>query len=867
MNDHKPMLFGICETWFNECSPLHLFEIDGYHLISSSRIDKRGGGLAMWIRYDVKYRRLDYDVIASGSTYEQIAVKTNKNVILLFYNPPTSNFAIVKDYWDQILFSECSSTIEPIFIGDVNCDVNSAIVKQFLNSRNLMNFQLEPTREDRTLDICVSYSNSGIVGGVVNEMCFSDHRAIFVKLLDLNCKRRQIVETITLRDNRNFDFECFNQQLQIIDWNDFEMKIEEEDVDGANETFCREVLNCYHAIAPLITIKKGKHDRLPPEIVAWIRERNRLLKMTRKFPDNRHLKDDFRNIRNFVTSLLKEYRSQKYDHMTTKIHDGKKGSWKFLNNLLGRSHQKEKCEVTAEELNEFFVRPKSWSIVDRSPCIECDNSVDVCSLRTLSVDCVFKCLARLRTKASPGIDMITGKHLKLGKHLLVPKLCKLFNKIITTGKIPIDWKKGKIIPIYKGKGDKKDPSNYRPITLLSCVSKLFELCVYDQLYLNIDSKLPEFQHGFRRKHSIVTANFEISDFIYTAMDNEKVSLLVQLDIAKAYDTVNPKLLLQKIIDEIHPDESLRFLLRNFLFDREVSTFANGIMSASRVVEIGIPQGGVLPPLLFAFFLCDLKLLELRGKAVMYADDIQLLYSFNAHDCSQIEGIIRNDLRLIEELFTSLQMKLNQQKTTVTKFGTRQQLNKLQQTELLINDDIRVDIRGDTRSLGLFLDQNMTFSVHFEKLARCCSLLLYNIRTIRPYIRFEVAKLLVECFVISRIRIFCSITGTAAKKDLASVQKIINIATRVVYNLRKFDHISSFCDRVPWGDIKRLSDSCFGVIVSRTLTGNSSAYLNSLLQRSTDGRLRKKHFMNDKSRTNLGQRRFKHRATTSLNRSM
>ena len=136
----------------------------------------------------------------------------------------------------------------------------------------------------------------------------------------------------------------------------------------------------------------------------------------------------------------------------------------------------------------------------------------------------------------------------------------LFNRIITTGIIPTGWKKGKIVAIYKGAGKVNDPSSYRPITLLSCISKYFELCIYDQIYPLVNAILPDFQHGFRRNHSITTAHFEISDFIYTAFDNQKIAYLVQLDIAKAYDTVNPRLLLQKLIYELNPDSTMITLL-------------------------------------------------------------------------------------------------------------------------------------------------------------------------------------------------------------------------------------------------------------------------------------------------------------------
>ena len=135
----------------------------------------------------------------------------------------------------------------------------------------------------------------------------------------------------------------------------------------------------------------------------------------------------------------------------------------------------------------------------------------------------------------------------------------------------------------------------------------------------------------------------------------------------------------------------------------------------------------------------------------------------------------------------------------------------------------------------------------------------------PYIQTGTALLMVECFVISRIRMFSEITGVANKKDLDVIQKIINNAIRVVYNLRKFDHISSFANRVPWGDIRNLSNIAFKAVVDKTLQGCSSVYLQSLLKKSSSYRFRRQRFVNERSKTNIGQKRFQHRASTSLNR--
>ena len=149
----------------------------------------------------------------------------------------------------------------------------------------------------------------------------------------------------------------------------------------------------------------------------------------------------------------------------------------MVKRLFDRNSENSRCNISSEILNNYFVTPKPWSKVDRSTCRDCDKNIATFQLRPLSCDHMYKCLTRLNANAAPGLDSFTCQQLKLGKLNLIPKLCILFNRIIATGIVPSSWKKGKIITIYKGAGDKTDPSSYRPITLLSCLSKFFELCI------------------------------------------------------------------------------------------------------------------------------------------------------------------------------------------------------------------------------------------------------------------------------------------------------------------------------------------------------------------------------------------------------
>ncbi|KHN82139.1 putative RNA-directed DNA polymerase from transposon BS [Toxocara canis] len=387
-------------------------------------------------------------------------------------------------------------------------------------------------------------------------------------------------------------------------------------------------------------------------------------------------------------------------------------------------------------------------------------------LRPLSCDHMYKCLTRLNPNAAPGLDSITSQQLKLGKLNLIPKLCTLFNRIIATVQLDIA----------------KAYDSVNPKLLL-------QKLIND---VNPNSALEELFKNFLYERQVATFTNDVL-----------------------------KLLLQKLINDLNPNGALKELFKNFLYERQVATFANDVLSNFGVVEIGIPQGGVLPPLLFAFFMSDIKSLNLEGNVVMYADDTQLLYSCHPHEFDKVEVAVKNDLNKVNEFLASIQMKLNQSKTTVTKFGTRQQLARLHQKRFAITENLEVDLLSSVRSLGLTYDENMSFRDHFEKLARSCSISLYSLRTLRPYLPINTAVLLVECFVISRIRIFSEITGTAAKKELNLIQKIINNAIRVIYKQRKFDHIKSFCERFKWGEIGKLLDSTFQADARKAAEGRSN----------------------------------------------
>ena len=157
-----------------------------------------------------------------------------------------------------------------------------------------------------------------------------------------------------------------------------------------------------------------------------------------------------------------------------------------------------------------------------------------------------------------------------------------------------------MVPVFKKNGNEEDPASYRPICVLSVISKLFERSIYHQIYNMFSDQLPSSQHAFRRNHSTLTALLEVTEDSYKALDMKRTAYIVQLDIQKAYDTVNPHILLQNIIDSVNPSEPLQRLFEQYLCGRHIASFSRNTLSTFKETSIGVPQGAVLSPLLFIY---------------------------------------------------------------------------------------------------------------------------------------------------------------------------------------------------------------------------------------------------------------------------
>ena len=215
--------------------------------------------------------------------------------------------------------------------------------------------------------------------------------------------------------------------------------------------------------------------------------------------------------------------------------------------------------------------------------------------------------------------------LQLIKCNICTPLCEIINLSFTTGIYPDQLKIAKIIPIYKEKGCKLQCNNYRPISLLSNINKIFEKLMHCRLYelLNLNNCIYELQFGFRENHSTNHALLSLTENIRETLDNNKFACGIFIDLQKAFDTVDHNILLHKLNHYGIRGISNNWF-RSYLNNRQQFVSINGFESDKRSMDFGVPQGSVLGPLLFLIYINDLHNAIKYSLVHHFADDTNFL---------------------------------------------------------------------------------------------------------------------------------------------------------------------------------------------------------------------------------------------------
>lgn len=277
---------------------------------------------------------------------------------------------------------------------------------------------------------------------------------------------------------------------------------------------------------------------------------------------------------------------------------------------------------------------------------------------------VLNKITLLKNNTATGADNISVELLKSKKKEICKPLAYLFNLFLEQNYIPPEFKHSVITPIYKNSGDTSDPNNYRPISVISNIAKLFEKCIYTRLYNYLTNRniLSNNQFGFREGKNTENAILKLVSKIKNSTTNK---LVIFFDLKKAFDTVNHSLLLDKL-ESMGIRGIVLELIKNYLTNRTCCTKLGKKLSKILQVKCGVPQGSCLGPLLFNIYINSITNLDLNGELVLFADDTALVQESN--DISDLYNKANIDVLKIKNWLMENKLSLNISKTEYIDFS-------------------------------------------------------------------------------------------------------------------------------------------------------------------------------------------------------
>ena len=321
--------------------------------------------------------------------------------------------------------------------------------------------------------------------------------------------------------------------------------------------------------------------------------------------------------------------------------------------------------------------------------------------------------AKVKTAKSFGTDNISSYFLKLSLPVIENSLAFMFNTSIKTSMFPDSWKIARVTPIYKNR-DRADKSNYRPMSVLPVISRLFEKLVTNQVYKHMENNgyfhlgnLPTYAF-----HSTVTHLLKNTDDWYNGLDLGRLVGLVFIDLKKAFDTVDHEILCQKLVHYGVQQRELAWF-RSYLCNRKQFCRVNGVSSKTDCMDVGVPQGSCLGPLLFLIYINDLPQAVQNSTVSMYADDTSLCYQ--SSDINELNEAMNIDLKQLDIWLQGNKPSLNVAKQILL-FSTKQKHNILKSR----NDDLDLKIRDNeleiiqrTKYLGVQIDNSLNWKEHIK----------------------------------------------------------------------------------------------------------------------------------------------------------
>ena len=693
-------------------------------------------------------------------------------------------------------YSKINWTPEPVLPDRFTCNSSEAKFIDTLRDIHVIQHIDQPTRypykadskHKPTIDDLLISTYETDIANITYDASIgaSDHVTINFKLQLRSSISVDVTQRKILRyDKANFDL--IRKELDV----DWDILLDGKSVQESIDTFEAAYNNVVKKYVPCHTVGSQHEKPKWMSLATWHKVRRKHSKWI-KYLNTKQPKDyeEYAKVRNEVTHHNKRERKNFEKSISRDARRNPKGVRNYMKstgavkssipNLTRKdgsktTSDKEISETLAEQYSSVFTDEDLNNIPEfpLKPLIT--NKLTSFTFNEKKVE---KILQQLDPKKAPGLDQLHPRILKETAKVIAHPITLIFRKSQAAGILPTQWLMAAITPIFK-KGNRSDPSNYRPVSLTCILCKIMEKLVVEQTIAHAKANLllnPN-QHGFTSGKSVTTNHLEVFNKWTEALMHDLPVDILFLDYSKAFDTVPHARLIKQVESFGITGEALAWI-KAFLSGRQQQVIANKQHSSWKPVRSGVPQGSVLGPVLFSLFVNDVPTIT-DNKVTMFADDTKLHAVLTNPDHG---AQLQQDLKRLEDWAQRNQMKFHPSKCVVMHLGNHNKDFKYTMTKedgsLHVLDEAIIE-----KDLGVEVDWSFSFTFHCKQKINTATRMLNYIRRSFQYIDKEVLLLLYKEMVRPHLENFSTVWAPAQKFNSDALERVQRRATRMIPELK------------------------------------------------------------------------------------
>ena len=841
--------FAISESWLTKNTPIDRYQINNFNIFRKDRSNKRGGGVAIYIRdhYKAKIIQTPCNKEIPEMIWVEVAAGNNKLAIGCLYKAPKIPCSVFVNSYDCLIqiYAKYDHTV---LLGDFNVnmlDLNSNNSKILLDSIiepfSLTQFIDKPTRitdKSKTLiDLIFANKPENVLfSSCCDAPGVSDHCITYVAY---SLKKEKFKPyKVTKRDFKNVNWAEFHAAVENAPWENILVVNDINDMVTILENYINEILDKY---APFKTFVVKK-----PNFTPWINKDIRKIMNQRdsvkydfNVTGNLETHELYKELRNKVTTLRRQAQTKMFNETINKSVKNSKQFYDAAKKLRVMTSKNETTNVnfSPDKLNNAFLASNNAKIdsdlindqirqmyTKNPPCIHSFHFEPVSAMDVLKI-------VKSLNSNSTGADNINAFILKLFIDRISSPLAHIINTSFEQKIFPDKWKLAIIKPIPKIPFPLTE-TDFRPISILCTLSKIIEKLALKQIcgYLNLHNLFDPNQSAYRRHHGCITALLKITDDIFDGIDDSEITLLILLDFSKAFDTVNHKLLLEKL-NILGFTQDAKDWIKSYLSDRSQRVKCNNDVSSWEKIVNGVPQGSILGPLLFMILVSDMRQYITSFSSHQYADDLQMHKNTKIETVNETIKEANLDLTAISKYCKNSALTINEKKSYAIFIGSRPAIRKLDNLALdniIINNKIIKRV-SHVRNLGLTMDEVLSWRRHVNLMIGRAIGKIKNLCRFKKFLNEKSKQLLCESLVLSQFHfgdiVYMNIDLIAQKK----IQKIQNMCVKFIFNIKRRDHCDYEALRLQLGWVamteKRVSNGL--VLLYKILQGKAPDYLKDM----------------------------------------